>query len=163
MSELKIKTVKIEKPADLNLIFGQSHFIKTVEDIHEALVNTVPGIKFGLAFCESSGPCLVRSSGTDKKLVKLAEKNALKIGAGHTFIIFLGNAYPVNILNAIKQAPEVCRIFCATSNPVEVVVGETSQGRAVLGVVDGGWVKGVEKKKDKKERKEFLRKIGYKL
>ncbi len=160
---MKIITVKIKKPEDLNFIFGQSHFIKTVEDLHEVLVNAVPGIKFGLAFCESSGPCLVRSSGTDKKLVKLAEKNALKIGAGHTFIIFLGNVYPINVLNAVKQVPEVCRIFCATANSVEVVVGETKQGRAILGVVDGSSPKGVEKKKDKKERKEFLRKIGYKL
>lgn len=160
---LRIKTVRIEKPEDLNFIFGQSHFIKTVEDIHEVLVNAVPGIKFGLAFCESSGSCLVRSSGTDEKLVKLAERNALKIGAGHTFIVFLGNAYPINVLNAVKRVPEVCRIFCATANSVEVIVGETKQGRAVLGVVDGSSPKGVEKKEDEKERKEFLRKIGYKL
>lgn len=160
---MKLTTVKIKKPEDLNFIFGQSHFIKTVEDIHEVLVNAVPGIKFGLAFCESSGPCLVRSSGTDEKLVKLAEKNALKIGAGHTFIVFLGNAYPINVLNAIKGVPEVCRIFCATANSVEVIAGETEQGRAVLGVVDGSSPKGVEKKEDRKERKEFLRKVGYKL
>ena len=163
MSELKIKTVKIEKPKDLNFIFGQSHFIKSVEDLHEALVNAVPGIKFGLAFCESSGPCLVRSSGTDHKLIKLAKKDALKIGAGHTFIIMLGNAYPINVLNALKQVSEVCQIFCATANLVEVVVAETKQGRAVLGVIDGSSPKGVEKEKDKKERKEFLRKIGYKF
>ena len=163
MSELKIKTVKIEKPKDLNFIFGQSHFIKSVEDLHEALVNAVPGIKFGLAFCESSGPCLVRSSGTDQELIKLAKKDALKIGAGHTFIIMLGNAYPINVLNALKQVSEVCQIFCATANPVEVVVAEIKQGRAVLGVVDGSSPKGVEKEKDKKERKEFLRKIGYKF
>jgi len=163
MGEVKIKALQVEKPKDVNLIFGQSHFIKTVEDLYEVLVGAVPEIKFGLAFCESSGPCLVRSSGTDEKLAKLAEKNALKIGAGHTFIIFLKNAYPINVLNAIKQVPEVCRIFCATANPVEVIVGETEQGRAVLGVVDGSPPKGVEGKGEKKERKEFLRKIGYKL
>jgi adenosine/AMP kinase len=160
---MKISTVSIQKPKDLNLIFGQSHFIKTVEDIHEALVNAVPNIKFGLAFCESSGPCLIRSTGTDKKLVKLAERNALAIGAGHTFIIFLRDAYPINVLNAVKEVPEVCRIFCATANPLEVVIAEVKQGKAVLGVVDGSSPKRVEKIRDKKEREEFLRKIGYKL
>lgn len=145
------------------MIFGQSHFIKTVEDLHEALVNAVPGIEFGLAFSEASGPCLVRTSGTDDQMVKLAEENVLAIGAGHTFLVFLKNAYPVNVLNAIKQVPEVCRIFCAGANPVEVVVAETSQGRGVLGVVDGATAKGGEKEKDKKERREFLRKVGYKL
>lgn len=142
---------------------GQSHFIKTVEDLHEALVNAVPEIKFGLAFCESSGPCLVRTSGTDDQMIKLAQKNALAIGSGHTFLIFLKDAYPVNVLNAVKQVPEVCRIFCASANLVEVVIAETKQGRGVLGVIDGLPPKGVEKEKDRKERKEFLRKIGYKL
>lgn len=145
------------------MILGQSHFIKTVEDLHEALANAVPGIEFGLAFSEASGPCLVRTSGTDDQMVKLAEESALAIGAGHSFIVFLKNAYPVNVLNAIKRVPEVCRIFCATANPVEVVVVETKQGRGVLGVIDGSSPQGVEKEKDKKERKEFLRKIGYKL
>jgi len=160
---IKIETIKIEKPAEVNLILGQSHFIKTVEDLHETLVTAVPGIKFGLAFAESSGPRLVRSSGTDKKLTKLAEVNILKIGCGHVFIILLGNAYPINVLNAIRNVPEVCRIYCATANPVEVIIGKTKQSGGVLGVVDGGSPLGVEKEKDKKERKEFLRKIGYKL
>jgi adenosine/AMP kinase len=161
--EMKIFTVLIQKPKDLNLIFGQSHFIKTVEDIHEVLVNAVPNIKFGLAFCESSGPCLVRSTGTDRKLVKLAEKNALAIGAGHAFIILLKDAYPINVLNAIKSVPEVCHIFCATANSVEVVIAEVKQGRAILGVVDGSAPKGVEKARDKEERKKFLRQVGYKM
>jgi hypothetical protein len=140
-----------------------SHFIKTVEDIHEALVNSVPGIKFGLAFCESSGPCLVRRSGTDGELQELAAKHALKLGCGHCFLILLKGAYPINVLNAIKQVPEVCSIYCATANPVEVIVAETEQGRGILGVVDGLKSKGIESEKDVKERKEFLRKIGYKL
>lgn len=160
---MKISTVKIKKPKDLNLIFGQSHFIKTVEDLYEVLVGSVPGIKFGLAFCESSGPCLVRSVGTDEELIKLAEENTLSIGAGHTFLIFLKEAYPINVLNAVKNVPEVCRIFCATANEVEVILGETRKGRGVLGVVDGSSPKGVEGKKEKEERKGFLRKIGYKL
>lgn len=159
---MEIKTIKIEKPADVNLIFGQSHFIKTVEDLYEALTTAVPGIKFGLAFAEASGPCLIRTEGTDKKLEKLAAENLEKIGSGHAFLIFLKNAYPINVLNAVKLVPEVCRIFCATGNPVEVIIGETDQGRAILGVVDGLPPKGIEKIKDKKERKEFLRKIGYK-
>ena len=160
---MEIRTVKIRKPDDLNLILGQSHFIKTVEDIHEALVNTVPGIKFGLAFCESSGPCLVRYSGTDSELIGLAKESAFSLSAGHSFIIFLGNSYPVNVLNAIKNVPEVCRIFCATANPVEVIVAESEQGRGILGVIDGLKSKGIETEKDIQERKEFLRKIGYKL
>lgn len=163
MISLKTQTIKIKKPEAVNFILGQSHFIKTVEDLHEALVNAVPEIKFGLAFCESSGPCLVRTSGTDDQMIKLAQKNALAIGSGHTFLIFLKDAYPVNVLNAVKQVPEVCRIFCASANLVEVVIAETKQGRGVLGVIDGLPPKGVEKEKDRKERKEFLRKIGYKL
>lgn len=160
---MKIEIVKIEKAKDLNLIFGQSHFIKTVEDLYEALVNSVPGIQFGLAFSESSGPCLIRTEGNDKQLKKLAAKNLKKIGCGHSFLILLKNAYPLNVLNSVKLVPEVCRIFCATANEVEVVVGQARQGRAVLGVVDGQSPKGIEKSKDKKERKLFLRKIGYKL
>lgn len=160
---MKIEFVKIKKPDEVNLIFGQSHFIKTAEDLYEALVNAVPGIKFGLAFSEASGPCLLRTEGTDEAMVKLAEENGLAIGAGHTFVVFLKNAYPVNVLNAVKGVSEVCRIFCATANSVEVVVGETDQGRGVLGVIDGASPRGVETGKDKKERKDFLRKIGYKL
>ena len=160
---MEIQTVKIEKPDDVNLILGQSHFIKTVEDLYEALVGTVPGIQFGLAFCESSGACLVRWIGTDDEMTELAKKNAYALSAGHSFIIFLKNAYPINVLNAIKMVPEVCRIYCATANPVEVIVAETEQGRSVLGVVDGFLPKGVEKEEDIKKRKEFLRKIGYKL
>lgn len=159
---MEIKTIKIEKPADVNLIFGQSHFIKTVEDLYEALVTAVPGIKFGLAFAEASGPCLIRTEGTDEKLEKLAAKNLKKIGSGHAFLIFLKNTYPINVLNAIKYVSEVCQIFCASANPVEVVVGETKSGQAVLGVIDGLSPKGIEKQKDKKERKKFLRLIGYK-
>lgn len=160
---MDIKVVPIEKPSDMNIILGQSHFIKTVEDIHEVLVSTVPGIKFGLAFCESSGPCLVRSSGTDDQLKEVAAKNALKIGAGHIFIIILRNAYPVNLLNAVKGVTEVCNIYCASANPVEVLVAETEQGRGILGVIDGFKPKGIETDEDVKTRKEFLRKIGYKL
>jgi adenosine/AMP kinase len=160
---MEIKTSRIEKPDDINLILGQSHFIKTVEDIHEALVNTVPGIKFGLAFCESSGPCLVRYSGTDQELIELAKKNAFSLSAGHSFVIFLKNAYPVNVLNVVKNVPEVCRIFCATANPVEVIIAESEQGRGILGVIDGLKSKGIETEKDIEERKLLLRKIGYKL
>jgi hypothetical protein len=161
---MEFKVVQIEKPAPLNLILGQSHFIKTVEDIHEALVTAVPGITFGLAFCESSGPALVRSTGTDEALIELAEQNALALSAGHCFIIFLGEGfYPVNILNAVKRVPEVCRIYCATANPVEVILAETGQGRGILGVVDGVKTKGVETEEDVEERKDLLRAIGYKL
>jgi len=161
---MEFKIVKIEKPEDMNMILGQTHFIKSVEDIYEAMVNSVPGIKFGLAFCESSGPCLVRSSGTDEKLVKLAEKNALALGAGHAFIVLLGEGfYPLNVLNAVKMVPEVCRIFCATANPVEVVVAETEQGRGILGVVDGFKSKGIETEEDVRKRKALLRTFGYKL
>ncbi len=160
---MELKTVEIEKPEEMNFILGQSHFIKTVEDIHEALVNCVPGIKFGLAFCESSGPCLVRFSGTDEELTELAKKNAYSIAAGHTFIIFLGNAYPVNVLNAVKNVPEVCGIYCATANEVEVVIAETEHGRGVLGVIDGMKSKGIETQEDIEARKDLLRSIGYKL
>ncbi len=159
-----ILTVKIEKPEEINFILGQSHFIKTVEDIHEALVSTVPGIRFGLAFCEASGKCLVRWTGTDAAMIELAHKNALAIGAGHSFILFLGEGYfPINVLNTIKMIPEVCRIFCATANPVEVLVVETEQGRGILGVIDGFTPKGVEGEEDIAWRKDFLRKIGYKF
>ncbi len=160
---MELKTVKIEKPEEINMILGQSHFIKTVEDIHEAMVTSVPGAKFGLAFCESSGACLVRATGTDEELVELAKKNALAIAAGHSFILFMRDAYPINFLNAIKNVPEVCRIFCATANPVEVVIAETEQGRGILGVIDGLPPKGIEGEEDIAWRKNFLRTIGYKL
>jgi len=160
---MEIKVVAIEKPAELNVVLGQSHFIKTVEDVYEALVNAVPGIKFGLAFCEASGPCLVRSTGTDPTLKQMAERNALAVSAGHFFIVVLGSGvYPVNVLNAIKMVPEVCRIFCATANPVQVLVVETEQGRGVIGVVDGYRSKGVETEDDVAERKALLRRFGYK-
>jgi adenosine/AMP kinase len=161
---MELSSVKIQKPETLNVILGQSHFIKTVEDVHEALVNAVPGIRFGLAFCESSGKCLVRASGTDPALVELACRNAQAIGAGHSFLIVLGEGYfPVNVLNAVKLVPEVCRIFCATANPVEVIVASTEQGRGILGVVDGSSPAGVEGEADVAWRKSFLRQIGYKL
>ncbi len=161
---MQLLTVRIEKPEATNFILGQTHFIKTVEDVHEALVGAVPGIKFGVAFCEASGKCLVRCSGTDAALVELAKKNALALGAGHTFIVFLGEGFfPVNVLNALKMVPEVCRIFCATANPTEVVVAETEQGRGVLGVVDGFSPKGAENDADVAWRKGLLRQIGYKL
>jgi adenosine/AMP kinase len=160
---VEIRLVAVEKPAELNLILGQSHFIKTVEDIHEAIVATVPQMKFGLAFCESSGPALVRFSGNEPTLVELAKKNALALSAGHSFIIFLDQGFPINILNAIKNVPEVCRIFCATANPVEVIIAESAQGRGILGVIDGVKSKGVEGESDISWRKDFLRRIGYKL
>ncbi|MFN2177236.1 MAG: adenosine-specific kinase [Anaerolineales bacterium] len=160
---MEFSIVKIEKPLELNFILGQSHFIKTVEDIHEALITTVPNIKFGLAFSEASGKCLVRSTGTDEELIALAEKNSLEIGAGHSFIIFLGeDFYPINVLNVIKMIPEVCRIYCATANPTQVIIAETDQGRGILGVVDGLPPKGVETQSDVAWRKDFLRMIGYK-
>lgn len=159
---MELKTIVVENPDHLNLILGHSHFIKTVEDLHEAIVNTVPGAKFGLAFCEASDVCLVRHSGTDADLVQLAQKNALSIGAGHSFIIFMRDMFPLNILNTIQTVPEVCRIFCATANPVEVVVAQTAQGRAILGVVDGLSPKGIETDADIDKRKSFLRTIGYK-
>ena len=160
---MELLTIKIEKPESVNMILGQSHFIKTVEDIHEALVSSVPGVEFGVAFCESSGPALVRASGTSDELVELAKKNALALSAGHIFLIFLGNIFPVNVLNTVKSVPEVCRIYCATANPVEVILAETDQGRGILGVIDGMKTKGVESEEDITERKAFLRKIGYKL
>jgi len=159
---MELRTVPIEKPEEVNLILGQAHFIKTVEDLHEALICAVPGIQFGLAFCESSGPALVRASGTSPEMVELARSNALNLGAGHSFIIFLKNCFPVNVLNAVKAVPEVCRIFCATANPVEVILAETDQGRGILGVVDGVRPKGMEGEQDIAERKAFLRRIGYK-
>lgn len=161
---MELITVKIEKPETVNLILGQTHFIKSVEDIHEVLVSSVPGIKFGMAFCEASGKCLIRWSGTDSAMIELAKENAKSIGAGHCFIIFLGEGfYPVNILNSIKMVPEVCRIFCATANPVEVIIAQTQQGRGILGVVDGFHIKGVEDDTEIKWRKDLLRKIGYKF
>ncbi|MBP6944379.1 MAG: adenosine-specific kinase [Candidatus Omnitrophica bacterium] len=160
---METKVVKIEKPEEYNIIIGQSHFIKTVEDIHEAMAGAVPGAKFGMAFCESSGACLIRSTGTDDGLKKLAEKNALAVGAGHSFIIIMKDSYPINVLNAIKGVQEVCRIFCATANAVEVVVAETEQGRGILGVIDGAKPKGIEDEAGVKWRKELLRKIGYKI
>jgi len=161
---MQLLTVKIEKPEAVNFILGQTHFIKTVEDIHEALVGAVPGIKFGLAFCEASGACLVRWSGTDPALVELARKNAQALGAGHTFIVFLGEGYyPVNVLNALKMVPEVCRIFCATANPTQVILAGTEQGRGILGVVDGFSPKGVEDEAGIAWRRNLLRQIGYKL
>jgi adenosine/AMP kinase len=161
---MEIKTVKIEKPDQINFILGQSHFIKTVEDMHETLVTSVPGIKFGLAFCEASGECLVRWTGTDEAMIELAKKNALAIGAGHSFILFLAEGfYPINVLNAIKMIPEVARVFCATANPTEVLVAETELGHGILGVVDGSSPKGVEDEKGLDWRKNFLRMIGYKL
>ena len=160
---MDIQTVKIEKPETINFILGQSHFIKTVEDIHEALVGAVPGIKFGLAFCEASGKCLIRWSGTDEALIELAKQNAQAIGAGHSFILFLGEGFfPINVLNTVKNVPEVARIFCATANPVEVLVAQTGQGRGILGVVDGFAPQGVEDEEGIAWRKDFLRMIGYK-
>jgi adenosine/AMP kinase len=160
---VELTTVKIEKPEDSNVILGQSHFIKSVEDLHEALMNSVPGVKFGVAFCEASGPCLVRVSGNDEELKKLAQENALALSAGHTFVIIIKEAFPLNVLGAIKAVPEVCSVLCATANPVEVIIAETDLGRGVLGVIDGFKPTGVETKEDVEQRKQFLRKIGYKL
>ncbi|RLE07043.1 adenosine monophosphate-protein transferase [Candidatus Aerophobetes bacterium] len=160
---MEFKTVKMEIPEGANIIIGQTHFIKTAEDLYEVMVNSVPGIKFGLAFCEASGPCLIRAEGNDEKLKSIAIKNASLLSAGHTFVILLKNAFPVNVLNDIKNCREVCSIFCATANPVEVVIAETDQGRGIMGVIDGFKPKGIEEEKDVKTRKEFLRKIGYKL
>jgi hypothetical protein len=160
---MELEVVKIENPDELNFILGHSHFIKTVEDIHEAMVNTVPGIKFGLAFCEASQDRLIRWSGTDDILIKLAQQNARNLSAGHTFIIFMKDAFPINVLRIIKQVPEVCRIFCATANPVEVIVAKTDLGRGILGVIDGQTTVGIETDADIATRKEFLRKIGYKF
>jgi len=161
---MELKSIKINKPQEINIILGQSHFIKTVEDLYEVLVNAVPEIKFGLAFVESSGACKVRSEGNDGELKKLAAENALSIGAGHSFLVFLKNAYPINVLNAIKNIPEVCNIYCATANQIEVIVAENESGaRGIIGVIDGDKPKGIEIESDIAWRKEFLRKIGYKL
>ena len=160
---MNTKVVDIKVPDGCNVILGQSHFIKTAEDLYEALINAVPDIRFGLGFCESSGPCLVRFEGNDPDLKQLASKIAFELGAGHTFIIFMRNAYPINVLDKVKSVPEVCNIYCATANPFQVILGETEQGRGVLGVVDGFASKGIETEKDVTDRKGFLRKIGYKL
>jgi len=160
---MQLSIVKIEKPEPTNFILGQSHFIKTVEDMHEAVVQTNSALQFGLAFCESSGPALVRYSGNNAALIELAKKNALALSCGHSFILFMENGFPINILNAVKQLPEVCRVFCATANPVEVVVAETEQGRGILGVIDGVASKGIETEADIQQRRNFLRTIGYKL
>jgi uncharacterized protein len=161
---MEIKLVPIQKPETINFILGQSHFIKTIEDIQEALANTVPGVKYGLAFCEASGKCLVRFAGNDEELVKLAQENALSIGAGHSFILFLGEGfYPINVLNTIKNVPEVVHIFCATANPTQVLIAESEQGRGIMGVIDGFSPKGVEDEAEIEWRKSFLRTIGYKF
>ncbi|MEJ2643100.1 MAG: adenosine-specific kinase [Desulfosarcinaceae bacterium] len=159
---MELKTIPIENPEQLNFILGHSHFIKTVEDLYEAIVNTVPGAKFGLAFCEASDVCLVRYTGSDDELIELARKNALNLGAGHSFIIFMRDMFPVNILNAIQSVPEVCRIFCATANPVEVIVAVTELGRGIMGVIDGFASKGIEGEEEIAKRKSLLRAIGYK-
>jgi adenosine/AMP kinase len=160
---VKLETVEIEMPKGSNVIVGTAHFIKTIEDLYEALVNAVPDIKFGIGFCEASGLCLVRSEGNDTELENLAKNQAYRLGCGHAFIVFIKDAFPINVLDKIKQVPEVCTIHAATANPLEVVVAETEQGRGILGVIDGFKIKGIENPKDVKERKEFLRKIGYKL
>ncbi|MBI3766797.1 MAG: adenosine-specific kinase [Ignavibacteriales bacterium] len=160
---MELKTVTIEKPAEMNFILGQSHFIKTIEDMYEAIVSTNPSMKFGLAFSESSGPALVRFVGNDQKLIDIATKNAMRLSCGHCFIIFMESGFPINILNTIKNVPEVCTIYCATANPVEVIIAESTQGRGILGVIDGIKTKGIETASDIRTRKEFLRKIGYKL
>ncbi len=160
---MDLMTVQVDKPENINFILGQSHFIKTVEDIHEALINSVPGIRFGLAFCEASGKCLVRWSGTDLEMIELARKNALRVGAGHSFFIFLAEGYyPLNVLNAVKNVAEVCHIFCATANPTHVIVVDNGEGRGIMGVIDGLKPKGVEEESDITWRKGFLRQIGYK-
>jgi adenosine/AMP kinase len=160
---MELKIVAVEKPADINMILGQSHFIKTVEDLHEAAVSAVPAIKFGLAFCEASGHCLIRYSGNDDEMIDLAKANAQAIGAGHSFVMFMKDAFPINLMNAVKAVPEVCRIFCATANDVEVIVAETGQGRGILGVIDGSKPKGIEDDEGRTWRHDLLRKFGYKL
>ncbi len=160
---MELKVVKIEKPEDVNFILGQSHFIKTVEDLHEAIVQTVPQMKFGIGFCESSGPALVRFTGNDDELIELAKKCALSLSAGHSFVIFMRDGFPVNILNTIQGIPEVANVFCATGNPAEVVIAETELGRGIMGVIDGVKTKGIETEADRQTRHDFLRKIGYKL
>jgi hypothetical protein len=160
---LEFKTVKVEPPKDCNVILGMAHFIKTAEDLYEALVNSVPNIKFGLGFCESSGPCLVRQEGNDDELRRLAAEKAFEIACGHSFIIYMKDAYPINLLDKIKNVPEVCTIFAATANPLEIIIAETQQGRGIIGVIDGLKSKGIETEENIKERRAFLRKIGYKL
>jgi adenosine/AMP kinase len=160
---LELKTVKIDPPKDCNVILGMAHFIKTVEDLYEALVNAVPNIRFGIGFCESSGPCLVRNEGNDDELKRFAAEKAFEIACGHSFLVYMKNAYPLNVLDKIRKVPEVCTIFAATANPLEVLIAETSQGRGIIGVVDGLKSKGIETEENVKERREFLRKIGYKL
>ncbi len=159
---MELKSVRVNFPESANVIIGQTHFIKSAEDLYEAIVGSVPGVKFGIAFCEASGPCLVRVEGNDDRLKKLAAENALKIGAGHSFIVILENAYPINVLNKIKEIQEVCTIFCATANPVDVILAENERGRGVVGVIDGERPKGVETANDAEDRRAFLRKIGYK-
>ncbi|MCP4405262.1 MAG: hypothetical protein GY801_49175 [bacterium] len=159
---MDIQSVAIEKPEDMNFILGQSHFIKTIEDVYEAMINAVPGVKFGVAFCEASGPCLVRYTGTDDELVELAKTNAFRLSAGHCFIIFMKDIFPINVLKAIQNVPEVCRIFCASANPTQVLIAETEQGRGILGVVDGFASKGIETEEDIAARKQLLRTFGYK-
>lgn len=160
---MKTKIIAIKKPVEINFILAQSHFIKTVEDVYETLIEAVPGIKFGMAFCEASGPRMIRKEGTDEEMIKLAVENAKAVGAGHSLFIFLKNVFPINVLNRLKMISEIVHIFCATANPTEVIVAETKQGRGIMGVVDGGSPLGVENEKSKQVRKEFLRRIGYKL
>jgi uncharacterized protein len=160
---MDIRMIPVEKPADTNFIFGMTHFIKSVDDLHEMIVQTNPAMKFGIAFCEASGPCLIRVSGNDEKLKQIAVKNAFEVGAGHTFFVFIENGFPINVLNSIKLIPEVCQIFCATSNNVKVIVSDDGIGRGVLGVIDGESPKGIETEADEKNRKNFLKMIGYKL
>ena len=163
MSEISLSSVEIKKTDDLNFILGQTHFIKSVEDIYETMVNSIPSAKFGVAFCEASGACKVRIEGNDEELKKLAEKNALNIGAGHSFIIFMKDCFPLNVLNSLQSIPEVCNIYCATANPTTVVLAQSKQGNGILGVIDGFSPKGVEDKEEFNWRKKFLRDIGYKL
>jgi len=160
---MDLTLISIKKPDEMNFIFGMSHFIKTVEDIHEAIVQTNPAMTFGIAFCEASGPCLVRISGNDDALIQLAKENALEVGAGHTFFVFMEGGFPINILNTLKQVPEICRIFCATANPAKVVIADDGEGRGVLGIIDGSSPKGSEGPEEIEQRKAFLRMIGYKL
>jgi adenosine/AMP kinase len=160
---LEFKVVKVEVPEDCNVVLGMAHFIKTVEDLYEAMVNAAPNIKFGIGFCESSGPCLIRHEGTDQELRQLAARKALEIGCGHSFIVFLKDAYPINVLDKVKRVPEVCTVYAATANPLEIIIAETEQGRGIVGVVDGSKSRGIETEEDIKTRREFLRKIGYKL
>ena len=160
---MELKLVRIEKPTEMNFILGQAHFIKTIEDLYEAIVQTAPHMKFGVAFCESSGPALVRFAGNDPQLIELARRNALALACGHAFIMFIQDGFPINILNTVKSVPEVCQIFCATANPVEVIVAESAQGRGILGVIDGMKSRGIESEADIQFRQQFLRKIGYKL